>query len=378
MEAYREAIRLAPDHAPARIKLGDALQLCGRLEEAVIAYQDAIRLQPDQAGAYNNLGIALQDLGRHDEAIACYRRAVELQPADAEAQGNLGVALAETGKLDEALEACRRAVQLDPNYAAAQNNLGNRYKDMGRMGPAIECYRRAVALQPDAPDIHSNLAYTVGFDASYDGAALLAEARDWDQRMASRSGNSLVHMAMTAPQNAGLRVGFVSPDFCEHVVGRSLLPLLQEHDRERLEIFCYANVVRPDGLTEALRSQAAHWRNIFGVGNPEAAEMIRADGIDILVDLALHTARNRLPLFALKPAPVQVSYLGYCGTTGVETIDYRLSDPYIDPPDSDLKCYSEETICLPHSYWCYQPPLETGGLTITRGRSWFCDLWLSQ
>ncbi len=150
-------------------------------------------------------------------------------------------------------------------------------------------------------------------------------------------------------------MGYVSPDFRDHVVGSNFFPLLREHDQTRFDIFCYANVLSPDAMTRRLEAQCAHWRNIAGCNDQEAAEAIRADRIDILVDLALHTAHNRLPLFARKPAPVQVSYLGYCGTTGLEAIDHRLSDPYLDPPGTDLGCYSERTICLPHCTWCYQP-----------------------
>ena len=146
-------------------------------------------------------------------------------------------------------------------------------------------------------------------------------------------------------------------------MGYQLLPLLREHDRRHFEIFCYSHLQRGDDVTEKVRSLSDHWQNIVRLGDEEAEAMIRADGIDILVDLALHTARNRLPLFARKPAPVQVSYLGYCGTTGLEAIDYRLSDPYLDPAESDPACYREETLRLPHCYWCYQP----GGVTPSPG-----------
>ncbi len=139
--------------------------------------------------------------------------------------------------------------------------------------------------------------------------------------------------------------------------------LLREHDRRNFEIFCYSHLQRGDDVTEKVRSLSDHWQNIVRLGDEEAEAVIRADRIDVLVDLALHTAHNRLPLFARKPAPVQVSYLGYCGTTGMEAIDYRLSDPHLDPAESDLACYREESVRLPHCYWCYQP----GGLTPSPG-----------
>jgi predicted O-linked N-acetylglucosamine transferase (SPINDLY family) len=152
-----------------------------------------------------------------------------------------------------------------------------------------------------------------------------------------------------------LRVGYVSGDFWDHVVGRSILPLLRERGRNEVEVFCYANVRRSDGVTNQIRALCDGWREIKEVSDAHAVEMIRADRIDILVDLALHSARNRLPVFSRKPAPVQVAYLGYCSTTGLDAIDYRLSDPYLDPPDANLAFYSEETVRLPRSYWCYEP-----------------------
>jgi predicted O-linked N-acetylglucosamine transferase (SPINDLY family) len=150
-----------------------------------------------------------------------------------------------------------------------------------------------------------------------------------------------------------LRIGYVSADFRDHAVGRNVLPLLREHDHRQMEIFCYSNVVRADALTDQLRRYADAWRGIVGLSDSQAATLIRQDGIDILVDLALHTAKKGLTVFAHKPAPVQVTYLGYCSSTGMDAMDYRLSDPYLDPSDSDLSIYTEQTIRLPETYWCY-------------------------
>jgi predicted O-linked N-acetylglucosamine transferase (SPINDLY family) len=156
-----------------------------------------------------------------------------------------------------------------------------------------------------------------------------------------------------------LRIGYVSPDFRDHVVGWNLLALLSNHDRENFEIYCYASLSNPDAMSEKIYRQIHTWRNILGASDDQAAEIIRQDKIDILVDLSMHSANNRLLVFARKPAPVQVTYLGYAGTTGMEAMDYRLSDPCLDPPGTDLSVYSEKTIRLPHTYWCYQP----GGAT---------------
>ena len=155
-----------------------------------------------------------------------------------------------------------------------------------------------------------------------------------------------------------LRIGYVSPDLREHVVGQNLLPLLAKHDHQRVEVFAYAKVPAPDAMTERLRSHTDAWRSLVGLSDAQAADLIRQDRIDILVDLALHTANNCLLVFARKPAPVQVTYLAYAGSSGLTTMDYRLSDPYLDPPGGDESVYSEQTLRLPETYWCYQPVVD--------------------
>jgi predicted O-linked N-acetylglucosamine transferase (SPINDLY family) len=151
-----------------------------------------------------------------------------------------------------------------------------------------------------------------------------------------------------------LRIGYVSPDFSRHPVGRFLLPLLESHDHARFEIFCYASVRAPDAVTDACRAAADTWRDVVGQSDEQVAAIVCRDRIDILVDLTMHMAGNRLLLFARKPAPVQVSYLAYCGATGLTTIDYRLTDPYLDPPGGEQRSGGEQPIRLPETYWCYR------------------------
>ena len=303
--------------------------------------------------AHNNLGIALQESGQFSEALRCYSEATRLEPRSFKAWNNLGDALEAVGRIDEAIAACREALRWNPEFGNAHNNLGNCYREQGRITLALDSYRRAVSFDPSAADWHSNLIYTACFDANHEAGQLLAESLEWGEQHAVRQ-STATHPNQPSPART-LRIGYVSPDLRTHVVGANLLPILQEHDRHYVETFCYSNVLVPDAVTARIQGVCDHWRNIKGVRDEHAAEMIRADRIDILVDLSLHMAHNRLLLFARKPAPVQVTYLGYCGTTGLKEMDYRLSDPYLDPPETDLACYSEETIRLPHSYWCYQP-----------------------
>jgi len=160
-----------------------------------------------------------------------------------------------------------------------------------------------------------------------------------------------------------LRIGYVSPDLRVHPVGRFLLPLLAHHDKRQVEVFAYSGLLVADPLTERLRLHVDNWRDIVGFSDDRVAELIRQDRIDILVDLTMHMADNRLLVFARKPAPVQVTYLAYCSSTGLKTIDYRLSDPYMDPPGMDESIYSERTIRLPNTYWCYEPIISNSEVT---------------
>jgi predicted O-linked N-acetylglucosamine transferase (SPINDLY family) len=228
-----------------------------------------------------------------------------------------------------------------------------------------------MAIAPDNAWIHSNLAYALHFHPAYDARALAEEHDVWNfQHAVPLKQFILPHRNDRRPERR-LRIGYVSPDFRQHPVGRFLLPLLAHHDKRQVEVFGYAQVSVPDDLTQRLRDCMDGWRNIAGLSDDQTADLIRQDQIDILVDLTMHMANNRLLVFARKPAPVQVTYLAYCSTTGLETIDYRLSDPYLDPPGEvgewgrDELFYSEQTIRLPESYWCYQPvisPPATGPL----------------
>jgi predicted O-linked N-acetylglucosamine transferase (SPINDLY family) len=354
--SYRQAIRLKPDLAEAHSNLGNALRTKGQPDEAIVSYRLAIRIRPDYALAHNNLGNALKDKGQLDEAIAAYRRAIRLKPDYAQAHSNLGNALVDVGHLDEAIVCHRQAIWLKPDFAEAHYNLGNELKNVGQLDEAIASYRRAIRLNPDDAGMHGNLVFALHYHPGYDSRIIQDELHRWNRQHAEPQKKFIRPHTNNRDRNRRLRIGYVSPDFREHVVGQNLLPLLRQHDHRQMEIFCYANVLQPDALTDQLRGYADVWRSIVGLSDSRIVTLIRQDEIDILVDLALHTANNHLAMFAHKPAPVQVTYLGYCGSTGMDAMDYRLSDPYLDPSDSDLSVYSERTIRLPETYWCYSPP----------------------
>jgi predicted O-linked N-acetylglucosamine transferase (SPINDLY family) len=355
VSCFRVALEFAPAYAEAHNNLGNALKEQGKLEEAIACYQHALQLQPNYPEAHCNLGTALYDLDRLQEALAALQAALRLRPDLAEAHLNLGNVLRGLGKLDEAVACYRYAAQLRPELAVAHNNLGNALKDSGQLDEAVACYRHAFRLRPDYSEAHSNLIYCLLYHPNYSATAILEEARHWHQLHAQPLTPSNAFHANDPNPERRLRVGYVSPDFREHPIGFILMPLLSNHDRHQVEIYCYSGVLRPDRVTERFRSYADVWRNTVGLADGSLAERIRADRIDVLIDLNLHIAGSRLLTFARRPAPVQLTWLGYPGTTGLSSMDYRLTDPHLDPPGETDIDYAERSIRLPESFWCYDP-----------------------
>ncbi len=361
---YRQALALRPNYAEAHNNLGLVLAAQGKLAEAVHSYQEALDLRPNYVEAYTNMGNARAAQGRTDEAVACYREALRLEPDRAEAHNNLGVALRAQWKLDEAAASYLEALRLKPDYAGAHNNLGIVRAAQGRVEEAVACYREAVRLDPSYVAAHTNLVLTLYFCPDQSMAAIAAECRRWNDRHAEPLRRFILPNHNDRSPGRRLRVGYVSPDLRWHPVGRFLLPLLEAHNHEDFEIYCYAASAERDWVTEACAAHADVWRPVFALTDEEFAQLIRRDEIDILVDLAMHTVNNRLLTFARKPAPVQATYLAYVGTTGLTTMDYRLSDPYLDPPGGpDEALYSEKTVRLPDTFWCFRPDPQMGPVT---------------
>jgi protein O-GlcNAc transferase len=353
-EVASSAVKMQPDHAPAHNNLGIVLKEFGKTEAAMNAYWRAIELNPKLAEAYNNLGLLLRELGRPEESVVAYNKALAIDPGFADAWSGLGNAHHDCDRLDDALAAYRKALDIRPNHSDAMNNMGNVLLVLGRTEEALRYYDEAISIRPDS-NLGSNKIFALLMDERQDAPAILAACRDWDARYAAGLGRNVRVHENDRSADRRLRIGYISADFRRHVVGWNLAPLLTNHDKSQVEVFCYSAFHQRDVLTERFMACADAWRDIVGIGNEQAAQMIREDRIDILVDLAVHSSGNRLLLFARKPAPVQVTYLGYCGTTGLGAMGYRLSDIFIDPPGSDVSCYSERTIVLPRTYWCYEP-----------------------
>ncbi len=358
IDRYKRAIDIDPGCAEAHYNLGNALRETGDLAQAIAVLRRATVLKPDFAEAYSNLGNALWESSQLTEALAVLQQALALKPHLSRAHNNLGNVLQARGRLAEAVAAYREALALQHEFPEARNNLGGVLQNQGQLDQALPAYRQALALNPDFAETHSNLLLSLHYQPNIEPEELFNEHLRWGERHAAPLASMIpAHSNERDPERC-LRIGYVSPDFRAHSVSHFIAPVLAHHERSLYEVYCYYNVHQVDATTERLRGLADHWRDIAHLSDTEAAECVRADGIDILVDLAGHTAHNRLLLFARKPAPVQVAYLGYPDTRGFAAIDYWLSDVYADPPDETEQFYVEQIVRLAHGFNCYQPPLD--------------------
>ncbi|MGD1276181.1 MAG: tetratricopeptide repeat protein [Tepidisphaeraceae bacterium] len=347
--------QLNPQAAECHYNLGTILSDLGRHSDAILSFRQAVALKPDYVGAFHRLGLSLRSLGQWDEAEAALRRTIELCPAFVEAHNNLATVLRAQGDVDQSITVYHRALEMSPDRAEIYTNLGNALKDQGNLADAIASYRRATELQPDNPTASSNLAFALWYDPKLDSAAILEGHRQWDRRHAQPLGAAIRPHDNDRDPNRRLKIGYVSADFRGHAAAFCLVPLLAHHDHAAFEVFCYSGSPLRDAFTDRLTQCADTWRECSHLSDEELAATIRADGIDLLMDLSMHTSGNRLLAFARKPAPVQVCWLAHAGTTGLEAMDYRLTDPYLDPPGQSDSFYSERSVRLPDSFWCFDP-----------------------
>jgi predicted O-linked N-acetylglucosamine transferase (SPINDLY family) len=355
IDSYRQAVRLHPEYAAAHGNLGAALAAEGRFAEAVACYEQAIQLEPADAESHYNLGAAWQEQGDFELALRCYRRALELHPNLVAAHKGLGGVFRFQGRLAEAKACYRRALELNPDDAETHNNLATIFQDQGDLAAAVTGYRRAMQLRPDLAWIHSNYLATLQYRAEITPAELRDAHREYEQRHAAPLRAAWRTFDNRPDPERPLRVGFVSPHLSQHPVGYFLIRVLEHMDRQAFTAVCYSDRARNDALTDRFQAAAGEWRNVARLADDQLAELIRADGIDILFDLAGHTGGNRLLVFARKPAPIQITWLDYEGTTGLSAIDYLLADPYEIPPSAEAGC-SEQVLRMPDDFVCYDPP----------------------
>ena len=351
----RQALQIRPGFAQAHFNLGVTLQALGRLDEAEACYRRALEIRPDFADAHNNLGNTLKDLGRLNEAEISFQRALVIRPDFADAHNNLGITLHDLGQFGEAVTRYHRALQIAPDYAQAHFNLGITLHDLGRPNEAELCYRRALQIKPDYFEAHSILLFLLSYAIGRTPSDYLAEAHQYG-RQVSKKVSSQFSQWSYARHPERLRVGLVSGDFGNHPVGYFLECLLAEIDQSAIELIAYPTSRLDDELTARIRPHFSAWKPIISQGDEAAARMIHSDGIHVLIDLTGHTGHyNRLPIFAWKPAPVQVSWLGYFASTGVPTMDYLIADPWTLPKTDDGH-FTEKIWRLPETRLCFTVP----------------------
>jgi protein O-GlcNAc transferase len=385
--SFREATRINPLFADAFYNLGNTLFDQGKLEETELCYNTAVQLKPDWTEVYYNLGLVRQTLGKPDEAADNYRQALSLYPDFIEALYRLGIVLSRQLKYDEAEMCLRRVIETDPQWTDVYIDLGNVLLEKGEAGPALDFlyhalkylpdradliysignamlmkvnlqeaisfYKNAIALKPDFFLAYDNLFLTLQYMSGLTPEQWRRETEPYTHLSSSLSGYS--HYKNEKNPAKKLRIGYVSPDFRFHSCCWFIEPLFAAHNPQEVEIICFSEVAKPDFITRKLVDYSNTWYNTVGMSDNQMTELIQSAGIDILVDLAGHTANNRLTVFARKPAPVQVSWLGFPATTGLTALDYRISDSWLTPPDS-AEFFTEKLLILERPAYTYQPP----------------------
>lgn len=354
INSYKTALKINPDFAGAYLNMGIALKEQGDFEGAIASYKRALKISPDFAEAHNNLGVVLEDLGRLRGAEAGFREAIRLNPDFAIAYSNLGNALKKFGRLQEAEAGCREAIRLNPDFAEAHSILGAVLKDLGKLQEAEAGFREAIRLNPDFAEARSNLLFTLNYVESVSTGKALEEAKQYGVMVSAKAVPKFSSWHSN-PGSEKLRIGFVSGDFKNHPVGYFIEGLINYLAKRQFDLVAFPTVPKEDELTSRIKPFFQEWLPIYGKNNRNAATLIHDKKIDILIDLAGHSAHNRLPVFSYKPAPIQITWLGYFATTGLPEMDYFIGDPYMSP-ENEHHHFTEKVWNLQETWLCLTPP----------------------
>jgi predicted O-linked N-acetylglucosamine transferase (SPINDLY family) len=355
--AYRRALAKSPTLENVSHNLGNVLFQLGKLSDAAIAYQNALAIKPDRDTAHN-LGTVLFELGHLSRSEEAFRYALAIDQNSAITYIDFARVLYRASRYDEAEATVRRAIELNPLLAEAYLVLGTILdaKNSGNIDLSLDAYRQAIELDPDCMEAHSNLIYALMF-RDEDELGVLAQGRAFLKQFEAPYIEHHRTYKNERSLTRRLRIGYVSPDFRDHCQSNFMTPLLENHDRRAVEIYCYSSVQRPDAFTDRLSGLADVWRDVRRLDDHDLAAVVENDRIDILVDLTMHMAGGRPLLFARRPAPVQVAWLAYPGTSAMATIDYRLTDPLLDSRNASGTHgdSTEQLIWLPDTFWCFDP-----------------------
>ena len=343
-----------PKHQFSWKVLGAVYHQKGNLKKAISANQKAVIIDPQDPDAYNNLGVGLLEIGSFKKAELSFREALVLKPDYSEAYTNLGVVLQKLGKFDEAENHHRKAIFFNPKNVSAYINLGVTLKELYRFEEAVENYDKAIKLNPNSSTAYTNKNFCLNYSANLSPTFIYQQHLEFGKQFGNKQNNNLFALKKRIISKEKLRIGYVSGDFRNHSIVYFFEPLLNYHDANMFETFCYYNNNIFDNFTEIIKNKTDNWRNIFSVSDVDVSNIIKNDNIDILIDLSGHTGQNRLKLFALKPAPIQITWLGYPNTTGLSEIDYRFTDLITDPIGITDKFYTEKLYRLPVGFLCYK------------------------
>jgi predicted O-linked N-acetylglucosamine transferase (SPINDLY family) len=359
IKSIKKALQVNSNIPESYHNLGTIFQDKGDFDEAIASYQKALQLNPNFYAAYYNLGTIFQANGDFDDAISSYLKAIKICPDFFNAYYNLGTVFRANGELDNAISSYLKALQINPNCSEIYNNLGSIYKDRGKIDEAEEAFRQAIKINPNFSDAFSNLLLTMQYNLSHDVQTIYAAHRNFARYYETPIKLSIAPHDNDRSLSRRLSIGYVSPDFRKHPVAYFIEGVLLNHDKDKFTVFCYTNSFVDDEVTKRIKEYADRWYNIVAASDDEVTELIRKDEIDILIDLAGHTAANRMLLFARKPAPIQISWIGYPFTTGLSGMNYKIVDCYTDPPGMTDHLYTEKLIRMRESFLCYLPDKES-------------------
>jgi protein O-GlcNAc transferase len=351
IQNLEKILKKVPQAKHINIELALMYHKSFNLEKAIEYYKKLPKLGIKTAELYNQLGLACLFKNLPNDAENAFLQSVKLNPNFISPHINLGICYEMLSKHQKSIEHNLKAIELDPRDIKPYNNLANLYKNKTRIEESLQCYRKVLEIEPNHTTAYSNLLLSLHYHV-YDKKEVFEEHKKYAQILSD------VQQAKTylnTKEKRKLRIGYVSPDFKKHSVAFFIEPIIENHDREKFEIYCYYLQKYEDSFTERFKNMSDKWLVAANWSTPALAQEIYNDKIDILIDLAGHTGNNRLPLFAHKPAPIQMTYLGYPDTTGLSTVDYRIVDQYVEPPEEDGLYTTEKPLRVPHSYFCYTP-----------------------
>ena len=358
-DAFQQAITIRPDFEKALNNLGLVNMSSGQFEQAIDQFKLAIAADSDYAMAHNNLANAYQALNQHKQAIEHLEKAVSLNPDNAGIINNLGVAYRHEAEYQKALQSYSNALAIDPEYADVFKNMAIAYQDLCRIDDAIDSFKKALSIKPEMHDAWSGLLFCLNYKTDLEETYIYEQHKNWAKSLTTFNQASNITHRLNPDAGSRLRIGYLSPDFRSHSVAFFIEPVLKNHNQEEFEIFALHDSIIKDAVTQRLIEITEHWLDVGMLGDSDLAELIKHHKFDILIDLAGHTANNRMPMLANRLAPIQINYLGYCNTTGLNTMDYRITDAKADPEEKTEQYHTEKLLRLNNGFLCYLPPKQS-------------------